>query len=234
MKDAGEQHESTLSDSDRELLENGEVAIRHYLAAAPDALERLDVVLARRLDGRMNTDTWRVVYSSLETLLGEDGATVVAWTATAEPSPVEDIASVVEPDVANFVRTITAAYGAELRQAYELSRELPNNWRYVNREVYFDLIRNKPYIRFEVETYSNKKMLLEGPPDSMLGLARNLLVTLKLVGSRDAFDDDVTARFIDTANDLLSMLSSDTSVSEGSGALGLPEAEHVRSTTTVD
>lgn len=234
MNHAAEQHENALTDSDRELLDAGGVAIRRYLAAAPDALERLDVVLARRLDDQIDPDTWGVVFASLETLVGVDGATVVAWAATAEPSPIEDIASVVEPDVATFVRTITAAYGAELRQAYELSRELPNNWRYVNREVYFDLVRNKPYIRFEVETYSNKKMLLEGPPDSMLGLARNLLVTLKLVGSRDAFDDDVTAGFIETANDLLSMLSSDASVPAGSGALNLAEAEQLPSTTTTN
>ena len=195
-----------MDEGDRQLLEAGATGIRSYLAATPDGIEQVGRVLAPRLSAPMTSETWITVFGSLVALLGEDAATVIAWASTADPSPLDDITAHVEPEVSQFVRVVTATFGAELRDAYELNREMPHNWRYFNREVYYDLIKDQAYIKVSIEKFNNEEVVFEGPPDSMLGFARNLLVTLRFVGSRDRFSESAIASFVEVADEILGIL----------------------------
>src|SRR4051794_39779028 len=144
------------------------------------------------------------------TLLGEDGATLLAWAANTELNPMEDIAKVVDADMGLFIRRVMANFGPELRRAYEHGNELPHNWRYVTRDVYYDLIKGRPYIRVTVEQFNDKEVVLEGTADNMLALTRQLLIPLRLVGASDAFDSAAVEEFLSEFEALRSVLRPET------------------------
>jgi hypothetical protein len=216
-----------LDDSDIAVVARGGEDIVKFLADDPNGEERLLGVLDRRLDNDIDEQTWSRVYASLATLVGEGGTNLISWAATVEPNLIDMIDPHVPSEAAALMRRVAATYGAELRNAYERSTELPNNWRAINREVYQDLTRNQAYIRIRIEKYNDEKVLIEGPGDSILGLAKNIIVALRLVGSRQEFSEARIQEYLEEADELLKILRPETNVPTTSvaGAANGPAGE---------
>jgi hypothetical protein len=215
---AAQSTELELDDTDIELLTEGAAQIMQYLNADPQAEERLLGMLDRRLRDGIDEATWSHLYKSLTTLVGPRGVTIIAWSSTVDPSPIDTIERHVPPEVTAFVRRIAATYGPELVSAYEHANESPNNWRYVNREVYQDLVRNQPHIRLRIEKYSGEETVIEGPGDSILSFARSIILALRLVGSRDEFSEPRIQEYLEEADEFEKLLRPEA---------GLPTSEQV-------
>jgi hypothetical protein len=203
---AAQSTELELDETDIELLTEGAAQIMQYLGSDAQAEDRLLGMLDRRLSEGIDDATWSHLYKSLTTLVGPRGVTIIAWSATVDPSPIDTIEQHVPPEVTAFVRRIAATYGPELVSAYEHANESPDNWRYVNREVYQDLVRNQPHIRLRIEKYSGEETVIEGPGDSILSLARSIILALRLVGSRDEFSEPRIQEYLEEADQLEQLL----------------------------
>jgi len=205
---------STSEDGQDAVLDEitpGAEELRALLASQPSTEEEVVAVLSRRLSGPITPDTWDAVAHSLTSYLGESGVDVLVWAALSEPrdkTRLDALEEVGGSEVAGLARRITAQFGDEMRYAFEIWGQLPDNWRLVNREVYRDLINNRYFMRIQLEKYGGEKTFVEGPPDSIMSFATFLVGALRFVGDGNAFSDEGIARFVPEAEEFLELLKS--------------------------
>ncbi len=205
---------STSEDGQEAILDQmrpGAEELRALLASQPTTEEEVVAVLSRRLSGPITPDTWDAVGHSLTSYLGETGFEVLVEAALSEPqdkTKLEALEEVGGSEVAGLARRITAQFGDEMRYAFEIWGQLPDNWRLVNREVYRDLINKRYFMRIQLEKYGGEKTVIEGPPDSILSLATFLVGALHFVGTAEAFSEDRIAQFVPEAEEFLELLKS--------------------------
>lgn len=197
-----------LSDEEaRELLAQGVQELHAFLEARPRATEDVLEILDRRLGGEIGAQSWEHVDASLNLYMGRSLASLLAWTA--QPDQAARLAELQEyssPEVMAFFRTLLGRYGAELEAALVRWSELPDDWITLYREVYYDQLNQRPLIRLRIEKYSGDVLLIEGSPDSILSLATGLILTLRLVGIREAFSPDRVEQFVNEARQLYDLL----------------------------
>jgi hypothetical protein len=205
-------NEVNLDPDDRAYLRDGAGSIAAFLAGDPDNEGFLFRFLAKRLDGKIDAETWERVRSGLVSLVDENGTTLIGWSTTFDPSPLPAVEHELPVEVARVIRELTAMYGPELRVAYERSSELPDNWRFVHREIYHDLLLSRPYIRLRIEKFSGEETIIEGPGDSILSLARSIIIALRLVPGREDFSEDRIEQYLEEADELARMLRPEEAV----------------------
>jgi hypothetical protein len=179
--------------SEEQLMAEGAEALRALLAAEPTTEEELVAVLQRRLSEPITPDTWGTIVHSITSYVGERGFNILAWAGVSEPGDQSRLDALEEAGghtVANLGRRITAQFGDELRYAYEISGQLPDNWRLLNREVFFDVINNHHFLRIHVEKYGGERTIIEGPPDSILSLTTFLVGALRFTADANAFSEE--------------------------------------------
>jgi hypothetical protein len=194
----------------RDLMSAGAAELRALVSSQPTTEEEVVAVLSRRLEGPVTPETWDSIRDSLTSYLGEEAFNTFGFTMTSDvgdETRLHILEEVGGPDVVNVLRRIMAQFGEELRLAYEVSGQLADNWRLVNREVYRDLINNRYFMRIEVEKYGGEKTAIEGPPDSILSLATFLLGALRYTGDADAFSEVRIDAFLTEARELISLLT---------------------------
>jgi hypothetical protein len=187
------------------LLAESAQAIDEYLAADSETEEEALEVLRRRLDGPLEPTTYDDILAALRALIGNDGTGLVHWYVTIAGDDVARLKGNASPRVDWFLRRITAAHGPELQAAFSLWRDLPDDWKLVNREVFYDLVRERYYIRHRIFKSNGEQVVLEGNADSVLDLARSLLMTLRWVGRGDAFSEPVRDAFLDEVQEFVAM-----------------------------
>jgi hypothetical protein len=195
--------------SDEEVMAEGAKALQTLLESQPATEEELVSVLSRRLTDQITPDTWGAISHSLASYLGQSGFNVLAWGLVSEPgdqSRLEALEDAGGPDVANLARRLTAEFGDELRYAFEIWGNLADNWRLLNREVFFDLINHRHFIRIQVEKYGGEKMSFEGPPDSILSFATFLIGALRFTADPHAFSEQRIEEFTQEIGPFADML----------------------------
>ncbi len=202
--------ETTLDEVDLRYVTTGAERIERYLAGCPDGAGELILTIGRRLGEEVDGNTWGPLYSSLSILLGDDGAGLIAWAATTDPSKLEEMRSRAPSDAANLVCRVVALYGPELKRAWEIWGESPHNWRNISRDVYQDLFTNRAFIRIRIEKYNDEEVVVEGHADSILGLAKGILVALRVVGSRAEFGEPQIQAYLEESDRLLEVLRPDS------------------------
>jgi hypothetical protein len=224
--------ESTSDDGRTELLNElsgGANELQALVATQPTTEEEIVAVLTRRLSGPITPDTWNTILGSLTSYLGEDAFYVFGWAVTSDPGDetrLEMLAEVGGPEVVGLARRIMAQFGEELRYAYEISGQLADNWRLVNREVYRDLINSRYFMRIHVEKYGGEKIVVEGPPDSILSLTTFILGALRYTGDAGAFSQNRVEEFVSAADEFLDLLrTSAEEVVVGDGDAAGPDTE---------
>jgi hypothetical protein len=195
-----------LDEDDLAFITNGAERIQHYLASCPDGGAQLAMTIRQRLGEGVDGNTWGPLFSSISILVGDAGANLIAWAAMAEPDKLEEMRSHAQSETANLVCRVAALYGPELKRAWEGWGESPHNWRNINRDVYQDLFTNRAFIRIRIEKYNGEEVIVEGPGESILSLAKGILVALRVVGSRAEFGESQIEAYLEESDRLVEIL----------------------------
>jgi hypothetical protein len=195
--------------------------IESFLVSDDQTEEETLALLGRRLSGPIDPTTYDVVRDALSALLGEEGANVVHWYIVGAGASTGILEDVAPARVAFFVRRIAAAHDPEFRAAYALWKEVPDDWRTIHRDVYFDYINERHLVRHRIQKANGEEFVVEGNANSVLDLARTLLISTRLIGSREAFSEPTIQAFLAEADAVLAMLRPDEEASQdGNGAVG--------------
>jgi hypothetical protein len=205
----------STEDDGKKTLKEGATNVHERLKEGSIALEVVDEILSVRLQN-MDAETWTTIHSCLVNYLGLDGAYLIGWLML-------DVDMVVEldefsPDVALFIRQVLALHGPEMQSAFAGWRELPDNWRGMTREVFLDQITGLYRIQLRIAKFNGDSVMFEGPPDSFLKLARNILITLQGLAP-DFYGEAVLDEFMKDAQDFLEALGS----GRGKSLAGVPD-----------
>jgi hypothetical protein len=122
---------------------------------------------------------------------------------------MEQIEALAPPSVTRFINTMLAFFGPELDQAVSQFMSLPDDWRSFFRDVTFDQINNRFLIKIRLLKFNGNYVSIEGAPNSILNLARNLIWTLSTIASKDMFSSEIAQGFLDDLNQLLPVLTSE-------------------------
>ena len=207
----------------RTVVARSAAQIESFLESDDQTEEETVALLGRRLSGPMDPATYDVVRGALRALLGEDGANVVHWYIIADGASTGILEEVAAPRVAFFVRRIAAAHEPEFRAAYALWKEVPDDWRTINRDVYFDYINQRHLVRHRIQKVSGDEIVVEGNANSVLDLARSLLISTRLIGSRDAFGEPTIQAFLEEVDAVLAMLRPEEQPSQDGDVAGVDQ-----------
>ncbi len=189
------------------LLSHTAADLHAFLEAQPSALSGVLGILDKRLKPPLQADTWEVLDGSLANYMGRDLAYLFGWVVrSGQADRLEQIEDYASAQVQAFFRTVLGLYGAELGEAFAAWNEIPDDWRTLFREVYFDQLAQRHHIKLRVLKYSGDSATVEGPADSILGLTSGLILTLRLVGIPEAFSAEKVDQFMDELNQFLALL----------------------------
>jgi hypothetical protein len=191
-----------------DLIESSSQQVEAALTADPKLEDELLAAAEKRLTATFDPETYQGFWELLRGTFGEEGAYLVhfyfmARDQEAQRATVEANAS---PTTVAFMRKLVTRLGPELDAAFQIWQELPHAWKTLNRDVYFDVIRQRYYVRLLLQKLNGEQTLLEGTPDSILGLTRSLLITLRWMQSADSFTQSYIDQFLDEAVPLIAML----------------------------
>lgn len=196
-----------VSEDSARLLARAAGDLHAFLETHPEAVSHVLDILRRRLGSEINAQTWQVLDASLVNYLGQDLASLAAWTVQPDQgNRLQELEKHASPEVMTFFRTILGLYGPELERAYAVWNELPDNWQTIYREVYYDQLAGRHHLKVRIEKYNGEEMVIEGPPDSILTLASYLILTVRLVGIPDAFSPERIELFLSEADQLIRVL----------------------------
>jgi|GEM_PF-1651811 len=189
--------------------------IQELLDTQPDALDYVLDILRKHVEPVIGGATYGNLMTSLVNYLGPDASYLLAWLAQAQADPAEQQARFealeqhareFSPEVVAFYRAIIGTFGQEMELALIRSNELPDNWNVISREVLYDVINNSFLIQLTIEKFNGEKTVIEGPPDSILSLATGIIITARLVDTRDVFSQDRIDTFLAEAEELIALL----------------------------
>jgi hypothetical protein len=207
---------TSIHDAD-ELIARSSQQAEAALEADPELEDELMELTEKRLSGPLDPDTYQGFWELLKGMLGEEGAYLVHFyfMAREQPEARTAVEAAASQRVLGFMRRLTVRFAPELDAAFQIWQELPNAWKTLNREVYYDVIRGRHYVRLLLQKLNGEETVIEGTADSILGLTRSFLVTLRWMQSADAFSQGAIDLFLDDAEPLLAMLKREQ---EGDGA----------------
>lgn len=191
-----------------ELIKLSSKQAEKALESRPGVEDELIEVVEKRLSGPLDPDTYQGFWELLKGTLGEEGAYLVHFYFMTREQPDARVAveAATSARVLAFMRRLTVRFAPELDAAFQIWQELPHAWKTMNREVYYDVIRRRHYIKLLLQKLNGEETLIEGTADSILGLTRSLLVTLRWMQSADAFSQSAIDLFLEDAESLLAIL----------------------------
>jgi hypothetical protein len=191
--------------------------VRSVIDSRPHAEAELLRIIGDRLSTDVNAYTWQQLTKSLSSYLsfGTEFAFVLAWAAT-EPDEEEALRQLeaTEPEATVLVRRILGLYGREVKRAFTGWERSPHDWTTVVREVHYDILNAKFEIRLKIEHYGGHTSIIEGSAESIMTLARHIILTLHQVGTRDAFPEERIDDFLTEARAFIEMLSASPAVQD--------------------
>jgi len=190
----------------RSVIKSSAALIESFLVSDDQTEEETLALLGRRLSGEIDTTTYDVVLDALRALLGQDGANVVHWYTVGNGAETGILEQVASPRVAFFVRRIAAAHLPEFKSAFALWKEVPEDWRTIHRDVYFDYINQRVVVRHRIIKINGEEMIVEGNANSLLDLTRSLLTSVGLIATRDAFGEREIDAFLIEADKVIELL----------------------------
>jgi hypothetical protein len=172
------------------------------LSSTPEASDQVVEIIGRRL-ATIRSHTSSDLFNGLKALIGEAGAQLLLSSSVGE-GQLDSLADA-SPQIRQLVGRTVALYGPELQASLD-ARELPDDWKEFNREVFSDAISGGYLVRVRIVKYNGDVALIEGSPTSMLSLAKSMLTTLRWIAAPDAFAADGVGPFVEEANAVLTML----------------------------
>jgi hypothetical protein len=166
--------------------------LEQHASADPSLEGHVLEILGRQVSGGVDERTWASINKVLATLFGPKPAALFSWLAfgdaAGDPSSLDAVQAAAGPAAGSVIRLVMAAFGPDMGRAYAISKQSPHDWRIFSREVYQDRITGQPFLRVRIEKWNGEMVMLEGNGNSFLGLAKNFLILLQLIGAPDAVD----------------------------------------------
>lgn len=190
------------------LLKRGAADLHKFLETHPQAAQHFEELFSRRLADKPSANTSRIVYSSMLNYLGQqDLADLIAWTAQADQTNrIREVEKYASPQVMSFLRTLIGVYGPDLETVLAVQDQIPNDWRFLNRDVYYDQVNRAYRLRLRIEKFSGEEVLIETYASPCLGMTNFLIETLLIIGNPDAFNQTDMNKFGELAPQLLNLL----------------------------
>jgi hypothetical protein len=210
-----------------DLMRQGAQLLEGFLDKHPEAEGEITELIGSRVVGPVETGTWNALLETMALYLGEDLGKFVLWAASAEweTPPAYEIERYASPEVAGVIRRLAGRYGIEIRNAVTISGEVPDNWRTLHREIYYDVLSERYHILLRIEKFNGDAPLIEGNAEAFLGLTRGLMNTLRQINAPGAFDPRAIAEFLAEADEFIAPLRSQ--LEAGSEASAVPtDREH--------
>lgn len=196
----------------KNMLSKAVAVLDDFLKSDPHTEQRVVDILSRRLSGEINASTWDVMHASLSQYFTEDLAYLLYWVVGVEDpaaNRMQDVEKYASPAVMAFLRAVVGIFGADLSNAFHLWNRVPDNWRNLSREVYYDLINQTHRLKVQIEKFNGEEVIIEGPADFVLNLAGALIYTARLVGTREAFSQESIDEFLDESRQLTELLTAE-------------------------
>jgi hypothetical protein len=206
----------------RAVLASSTAQIESFLVSDDQTEEETLALLDRRLSGPIDTTTYDLVLDALRALLGQDGANTIHWYIVGNGADSGILERVASARVAFFVRRIAAAHTPEFRSAFALWKEVPEDWRTIHRDVFFDYINQRFVMRHRIVKINGEEIVVEGNANSVLDLTRSLLTSIGLVATREAFGEREIDAFLKEADTVLGILRPEDQPSDN-GDIGVPD-----------
>jgi hypothetical protein len=200
-----------LPEETEPLITKAVINLHGFLESEPQAAQCVLEILGRRLGGQITAESWDDMTNSLAQYLGPEATGLLWWVVEVE-DPLNNRLQEVEKynasaKVMAFLRTIVGTFGIEMSKAFDGWNRYTDEWSGVHREVYYDLMNQRYRFRVRIEKYNGEAMTIEGDGVSMLTLTTHLIRTVKMVGTRDAFDEFSITQFKEQSSELNDLLA---------------------------
>ena len=211
----------------RPLITETAAVIDRVLRSRPQADQEVLTIIAKRLGNEIGEKTWEDIENVLGFYLGPDAPALVLWVASDDLADrIAKVEEVAPERVAALVRAIVGLYGPELKLSHQRWNELPNDWFGINREIYYDVVRDRVVIKIRIDKNSGEQVFFEGLATSILELTANILRTCRMVDRPGAFSQPVVELLSQEYEEFLkiSRLSEGESVESTAGEVTAPRS----------
>jgi hypothetical protein len=201
--------------------------LEHNSAARDTAIR----ILGTRLSGPLKESSWDELIESLGAFLGPPSVHLLSWVTYGDwQERMSQVSALGSPAAVGFVQELVGIFGHDIRKAMTLRAELPDDWQGITYSVLEQLIGGGYRIRVDVNKVNGEAVRLEGPPDSILTLAKYLVEALNAVADSEAFSRDKVEAFRERVEELEKILAADRPSGTSQGVEAT--AQHVARTAT--
>lgn len=186
----------------------------------PGAAEDIVAILEQHLSSQAPTqDLFEAVRDALYYNVGLDTTALMFWLAKEDNFAdrmkiVERYLSLQSVQALHFV---FSRHGEDLQLCLRLYRELPDDWRYIAKTIWYNETRSSHEVAFTILKQNNESFELRCPPRSILQFARVLMETLRLIPNiPEYFDKEGIDKFRSTVDGFYELLQ--TRADEGEEA----------------
>ena len=194
-----EEGEIEVSPETSELIKKDLSELVAILSENPGVKQQVREVIEYHLKEGVDHTTLGKIYGGLDILIGESAGRIIVNSCRANDNKFFDVIKKEGEGVAvdkalPFLQHLTALYGNKMKEAHELSGEIPEDWRRGSVNLYCKEGEDVWFIDVDLIQYNGKRIFLRMPPVSAFNLARGLIREMGKL-PREAVDENVIKRF---------------------------------------
>ena len=172
-----ESTERVLTEEEIAMIQEECTTLLEFLEREPGAIQDIERIISEQLSGGVKMETWAAIFDSLSVYAGEDNTRFLLMLVLSRDAReyLDQVEANVGSEVWRSLRTLLALYSSAVIEAYFISMAEPNDWRFVNRKLYYVPDIQGWYMAFEIIKNNAERMTIEGPAISWLTLANLIL-----------------------------------------------------------
>jgi hypothetical protein len=191
-----------------EMFDEAIAQLEELVETRPDCKEETIATLQRQFDRGLDHITWAGVTRSLANYCGVGPAYLVNWlvyqSTERRLAVVDQRAS---PAVVAYLRTVVTRFWDELNAIQIAVSSSVNDWWKIDKHVYYDALDGSYRPTISLTKVNGDVVVLEMTTDSLLNLARHLLVMVAAVGDVSDFSPERVGSFLNQLGPVLDLFN---------------------------